>query len=548
MGHGQFEHKQKSNPKKPIIGVLIIVLILAAVFCAGNLLVFHNGQILYKYSKELDLRGQELTPEEFYSLQEKIPNCHISWNIPIGGTSFSSTEERITVDNFTAEEVPLFSLFDDLQVVDASNADCYDALRMLEQSLPGCEILWRVSLAELELDTGLTALDLRNVSVSAQDLKDTLVYLDLLTGVELDAAGFSREDRSMLQDAFPEIGFHWYVELCGKTWLSTDTALDYAGETVSADALVAAAESFDQVAELNLSGCGLTLEELLRIQEAYPSARILCELEIYGVSCNWETTELDISGIQLDDTTLIESALPLLPGLEKVIMCDCGLSNEEMDALNKRHEDVLFVWTVTFSVYTLRTDATAFCASKLPSNGYVAIQMTDEQLEPLKYCTELEALDLGHMLYTDLSFLENMPNLKYLILVEARYSDITAIGTLKKLEYLELFNNTIDDLSPLLNCTSLKHLNIGFTRGFDTSVLKQMTWLERLWYPCHSGVLSDGEIKEITAALPNTQCYMPSWDSDGSTGGGWREADVYFEMRDAFDMFAMPGGTGTDGL
>ena len=110
------------------------------------------------------------------------------------------------------------------------------------------------------------------------------------------------------------------------------------------------------------------------------------------------------------------------------------------------------------------------------------------------------------------------------------------------LVYLEIFMNTIDDLSPLLSCTNLKHLNIGYTKGFDTSVLKQFTGLERLWFP--GNTMSDEEIEELKAALPDTQCYMPAGDPDGSTGGGWREAEIYFQMRDIFSMHYMPGGTG----
>jgi hypothetical protein len=126
--------------------------------------------------------------------------------------------------------------------------------------------------------------------------------------------------------------------------------------------------------------------------------------------------------------------------------------------------------------------------------------------------------------------------------VEAKFSDITPIGTLKDLVYLEIFMNTIDDLSPLLNCTSLKHLNIGYTSGFDTSILKQFTHLERLWYP--GNTMSKEEIDELKAALPDTLTHFPAADPDGSTGAGWREADIYFEMRNIFKMHYMPGGTG----
>ena len=94
----------------------------------------------------------------------------------------------------------------------------------------------------------------------------------------------------------------------------------------------------------------------------------------------------------------------------------------------------------------------------------------------------------------------------------------------------------------MLECKNLRHLNVGFVRGFDYTPLTQMTWLERLWYPGHT--LEDAQRQAIVDALPNTEVYMPRYDPDGSTGGKWREADIYFEMRNLFGMFYQPGGTG----
>ena len=135
-----------------------------------------------------------------------------------------------------------------------------------------------------------------------------------------------------------------------------------------------------------------------------------------------------------------------------------------------------------------------------------------------------------------------MTKLKYLILVDARYTDISVLANMPDLYYLEIFKNEIQDLSPLLECKNLKHLNIGYTRGFDAGVLKEMTWLERLWFPGHG--LEAEQKQEILDALKDTHVYMPGYDTDGSTGGKWREHDVYYEMRNLFDMFYQPGGTG----
>ena len=48
-----------------------------------------------------------------------------------------------------------------------------------------------------------------------------------------------------------------------------------------------------------------------------------------------------------------------------------------------------------------------------------------------------------------------------------------------------------------------------------------------------------------TGEVYETECYFPTYDPMGSTGGGWRENAAYYDMRNAFGMFYQPGGTGT---
>lgn len=537
-------HAKRFSLGKRIAVILVVLLALAAGSAAAIHMLFvpFKGMLLKRNLEAIDLRGYDITVEEYRNLHAQLPDSQIIWDIPIGGQRYASNAEKIVITSVETQDFPMFDLFESLREIVAADARCYDALQQLEAYLPDCSVQWGIHLASGIYSVSETSLDLTGTGAAYEELMTELSWFENLTQVKILNDTFTPEQKGTLIAQYPNIRFTWNVEAAGKTWMSTDTHLDYAGQTLDTDALADAADQFYGVEELDLTGCGCTAEQLITLYEAFGAPKIISELNLWGQSFTTEVTHLDFSGMKITDTSELEEILPLMANLEKVDMCDCGLSNEEMDALNKRHEGVQFVWRVTFSVYSLRTDATFFCASDLPSNGYVAIKMTDEQLEPIKYCTELIALDLGHMRYTDLSFLENMPKLQYLILVEAQFTDITPIGTLKDLKYLELFVNTIDDLSPLLNCPNLKHLNIGYTRGFDTGVLKHMTQLERLWYPGNK--MSPEEVADLIAALPNTKCHLPSWDPDGSTGAGWREAEIYFEMRNIFSMHYMPGGTG----
>ena len=121
-----------------------------------------------------------------------------------------------------------------------------------------------------------------------------------------------------------------------------------------------------------------------------------------------------------------------------------------------------------------------------------------------------------------------------------RFRDITPIGSLQELKYLEIFQTNPADISPLLNCKKLEQLNMCYCFGFDISPLKEMKQLKRLWY----AGLGPYRGAELIEALPDTQVYCPISDPDGSTGGGWREDEAYYEMRDVFAMYYQPGGTG----
>ncbi len=100
----------------------------------------------------------------------------------------------------------------------------------------------------------------------------------------------------------------------------------------------------------------------------------------------------------------------------------------------------------------------------------------------------------------------------------------------------------MEDLTPLINCTKLQDLNICYIYARHDKAyeaLVQMPWLERLWY-C-GNALTPEEVEGLKAAMPNCEMFLQ--DRAESTGGGWRDHPHYYEMRDVFEMFYMPGGT-----
>ena len=253
-----------------------------------------------------------------------------------------------------------------------------------------------------------------------------------------------------------------------------------------------------------------------------------------------EDTLLDFTGIEMESTEPVESILPVMHKLEKVDMSDCGFSDEEMDALNKKYENVRFVWTLHITHYNIRTDTTYFRASSR-YYGY----FTNETIKKLAYCPDMIALDLGHRPIEDLSFLYQMPDLKYLVLLDCHALDLSPIASCDNLIWLELNRAYATSIAPLKDCKSLRDLNITFMtllQPEDTfQTLMEMDKIERVWFSY--GVLTQEEQEKLQEAHPDI-VYHGVYDWVQSNEDPWRCDQDYYDMRDALGHMFYMNGTG----
>lgn len=465
-----------------------------------------------------------------------------SQKLELSSGSFDIDSETIALSSLSDDDAALLGEMKSLKSIDLRTADItVEQINELAEVLPDVRLLWMVPVGTAAADSESEVLSFEGTELPG-DTAVLLGYFPNLKTVFLDTPSDIAYVKALVA-AFPGISFEFPVTIAGKGFRSTDESISFEitapGELT---ALCEAGGAFTNVRLLKLTGTVLELSEAAAVKAAFNGAVVDCELSAFGTSFSSMLEELDISG-NTADAEVIDELVELMPNLSKLIMCDSGMSNEELEALDNRYDSVRIVWNVKFRVYELRTDTTFFCASDLPWNGYGAWYLDTNDVQCLKYCKDLVALDLGHEKgIDDLSFLSGLTKLKYLIIITCGFDDISPLANLTELEYLELFHNDFKDLSPLTGLKNLKHLNIGYSTGFDVSPILEMTWLERFWFP--GNPLTDEEKENIQAALPDTQCYMPKWDVDGSTGGGWREHEVYYEMRNALNMYYMPGGTG----
>ncbi len=392
----------------------------------------------------------------------------------------------------------------------------------LQERFPGCEIRCEVPIGAERIDNSTSYLRLTL-------LREYLLPLfPRLKTLELQDVQMEPEERRALEERYPELDILFTREAAAGVYFADKSeVLDLSGVTgFRLSTLAKNLSAFPAVKTIKLTGCGFDNESLLVFRKSLKNISVEWDVNLYGKSFLSTATEIDLSGQWIADLAPLEEALPCFSALERVVMCNCGVPDTDMDALDKRYPDIRFLWEVNFGVFHLRTDATRFLALAW-EDGYT--WLNNEQLIPLSYCRDLVALDLGHMWFSDTEFLRGMTKLRWLILGDNRISDLTPLAELQELTYLELFLCDVEDISPLLSCKNLRHLNLAYCPVKNIGLLAQLPQLERLWL---NGCNIDyGAIQALRQALPNTLIVT---EGESSTGAGWRQHEAYYEMRDAF--------------
>ena len=393
--------------------------------------------------------------------------------------------------------------------------------RQLQAALPDCRIPWSPLFQGRYYSDDITTITITELT------PEELPLLDLFPQLRtVNAAGCRDYDALLqLQQRRPECTVFYDVSLGGENW--DQGAENLVLRDADTAAVLEQLSYLPAVRQVLLTGSLPSPEEITSLKATYPYITFQWQVEICGITADGAAEELDLSGISIDSPGRVEAVLSWMPNLKRVIMSGCGISNEEMDALNRRHSDIQFIWTVEIGPHLkLRTDATAFIPIKHN------IRVTDEDLVNLRYCTELVALDLGHHNITRCDFLTYLPKLKYLVLADTPISDISPITACKELVFLELFLTRVTDYTPLLELTALEDLNLCYTQG-QQEVVMRMTWLKRLWWSP-----GPGKQPALSQALPDTRINVTT---GSSTGEGWRQGQHYYDMRDLLGMYYMTG-------
>lgn len=482
---------------------------LTALDMRGSTVTDFSPLLMMRQLRTLDIRGNAAFDQNAHdAIAAALPDCDILWSVNIAGQYYDSDTTSIDLTDSGLDFAEIASLQDEY---------------------PNIEFDYAVQVLGKTVDRDATELDLRGVAhVDPDEIISALSLLPNVRRVDLEGSPVSIDVVEALENGSPaDVAFTFTFAIPGGSMGANDETVTLPGGTYD-DLMIAMAfiPHMPRLKYMDARAIVMNAAEQKALRENPYSERILYNFTLFGQSVNILTTTVNLDNNAIQGLDGAEAILAALPNLTEVSMVNCGLSAADMMALCDAHPQIRFIWVVEFGKYKLRTDATAFTTNLYANNKE---HYTSQTFAPLKYCTDLMMLDLGHCDITDISFIAGMKHLKVLILADNDITDISVLADKDELEYVELFLNKISDLTPLANKPRLLDLNIYYNPVRDLSPLATDAALERLWLgECG---LTGTQINAIRQALP--KCKVNAKGS-ASTGRGWRDHKRYKTLREMY--------------
>ena len=350
------------------------------------------------------------------------------------------------------------------------------------------------------------------------------------------------------------------VAIGGQSYPADTTELDLSGETADLATLKTDLARLPALKQVTFGDQAFALADQIALAQTYPHVFFAWNVQLLeNLSVRSDVSDLDLREYKVPDAAAFSDSLVLLPKLTRLDLCGTGPGDEEMAAMRARYPETKFIWYTHVYKWILRTDIKGFSTGqkrKFPdgagwyagdSFSYKRVHSSD--LENLKYCTDLVALDLGHCTNIgDVNFLTNLPQLRILDISLCDLTDISALASLTQLEFLELNYNYVTDISPIANLKKLKYVNLNNNNITSYEALLDLPLLERLWISC-SG-LTDDQLDEMSATLsaklPNITIKASNRNREYAMSYWRKDNPGYLEMQKLFGLRAQNQGPKKD--
>ena len=382
----------------------------------------------------------------------------------------------------------------------------------------------------------------KSISLTASAQIDDLVnYADYLQHVQTIDFGTLSPNGTTLQTvalAYPKAQLKLStIDLAGTVYEANAEALSFAPlSRQEFEGVVSALPYLHQLKSVQFQAndaSPYTAENAAALANAIPDADVSFTFDLFGqiVSTDMERIEYFQAEIGGDaGLDVVRSVMPIMDKLSYLKLDWCGTSDEATAALRDELADrCKVVWRVFLTdEYNALTDTYKIWAQ---------FELWGENVECLKYCTEVRYIDMGHSYVDNCEFVRYMPHLNTLILADSWLVDLEPLRTCENLTYLEVFSSRVKDLSPLADLEQLEFLNISNCKFDDITPLYGLDNL--VIVNCTMAKIPYEQIKEFKRLHPDTKCTFNWYQSPteygwrhGPTPDGYRRTPRYALLRE----------------
>jgi hypothetical protein len=426
------------------------------------------------------------------------------------GAMFSPDATSVSVV-LDADELTLLDRFPALRFADLSGSACFSEIFAWTEAHPSVSVRYTVPLGNTAIPSDAESAEIQSLSDPAP-----LAYLPALRTLTISRP-ITPETAVAMLSLRPDLTPHYTVQAGDRTFSSEAVEIDASGFSPAyAEALAKAAPALPKLEKISLlNASGWTLDDADLLQRARDGLLVDYPVEAFGVRFSLADEVVSFNDIDLGrKVDELRALLPYLRNVRRLDMENCGIRNDVMAQLREDFPQPKIVWRIRVGrYYSCRTDSIMIrCSYDLDE-----ARLRDKDLTALKYCNEVQYLDLGHNRFTKTDFLAYMPEIRVLIIAAGYVTNISGVEHCTKLEYCEFLSGGIRDVSPLAACTELRHLNLSYNLISDITPLYGLKNLERLWIS-RNPIPAD-QIETIKTLLPD--CTINT-TTQNPTGEGWR--------------------------
>lgn len=442
----------------------------------------------YKNLQEADLSGSTCY-EAMIAYMNAHPTVKVTFTIPLGGgttvkntvTNITLTEGKYDYDTVKAN----LKYIPGLKYVNLPSTKLSsDKITALKAAYTKLTINYTIATQASALSSTAASVDLSHITPEqVDDISAQLATFPNIVWVELTAANGSNKlsiaDVKKLQDANPNVVFHYSFKLYGKTVSTTDEKIEFVSVSIGNSGESTIRQALDILKGcryFKLDSCGFSSEVLARIRDDYPRVKLV-----------WRVFQSNKGRSWLTDTEVLRAVYGV---------------NDSNSGVFKYCTDVKYL---DFGHNT---------------------EMVD--ISFLGYMPNLEIAILSGAPIKDLSPLANCKKLQFLEIAWCGHvSNISALAQCDSLRYLNLGHTKVKDLSPLygLNMEQLSYVNSGNRAGFtDADWQAVQAKLPQCW-------ITSNPLKDSSA-----NPYGTGWRYKSSNGG---YTEIYRKVRDVFNYDAM---------